>query len=311
MKQLKKFIDHFRPSRHIMIKSWFATTLIVVASLLFISLGSQVFLRNYFLSHALARAENNTASTAQAFENALYSITTRFVDICGTTEFKNRFSRIRRCKNEDYTKLNSDLQDTLHDLYVSSSLIRSALITSKTGMVYHRFSESLFTDTDYTLGNPAKSICGITILPAQTSPFLDQQTVIPIAIPLTYMENTTIVIVADSVESSDAILFLLLDAGMVRDFLHTYSDRSSEGSYYLLDSGNLIADASRTNTKLPDSDVFRPLPNRKDALTIEQKEAYLILNRIGNRSLCLANLISTDQLLSSLHTISIICILLF
>ena len=87
MKQLKKFIDHFRPSRHIMIKSWFATTLIVVASLLFISLGSQVFLRNYFLSHALARAENNTASTAQAFENALYSITTRFVDIYGTTEF--------------------------------------------------------------------------------------------------------------------------------------------------------------------------------------------------------------------------------
>ena len=81
-------------------------------------------------------------------------------------------------------------------------------------------------------------------------------------------------IVADSVESSDAILFLLLDAGMVRDFLHTYSNRSLEGSYYLLDSGNLIADASRTNTKLPDSDVFRPLPNRKDALTIEQKDAY-------------------------------------
>ena len=303
MKQLKKFIDHFRPSRHIMIKSWFTTTFIVVASLLFISLGSQIFLRNYFLSHALTRAENNTASTAQAFEGALSSITTRFVDICGTTEFKNKFSRIRRCKNEDYTKLNSDLQDTLHDLYVSYSFIRSALITSKTGMVYHRFSEKLFTTTDYTLGNQAESICGITILPAQTSPFLDQQTVIPIAIPLTYMENTTIVIVADSVESSDAILFLLLDAEMVRDFLHTYSNRSLEGSYYLLDSGNLIADASRTNTKLPDSDVFRPLPNRKDALTIEQKDAYLILNRIGNRSLCLANLISMDQLLSSLHTI--------
>lgn len=303
MKQLKKFIDHFRPSRHIMIKSWFATTFIVVASLLFISLGAQVFLRNYFLSHALTRAENNTASTAQAFEDALSSITTRFVDICGTTEFKNKFSRIRRCKNEDYTKLNSDLQDTLHDLYVSYSFIRSALITSKTGMVYHRFSEKLFTTTDYTLGNQAESICGITILPAQMSPFLDQQTVIPIAIPLTYMENTTIVIVANSVESSDAILFLLLDAGMVRDFLHTYSNRSLEGSYYLLDSGNLIADASRTNTKLPDSDVFRSLPNRKDALTIEQKDAYLILNRIGNRSLCLANLISMDQLLSSFHTI--------
>ena len=286
-----------------MIKSWFATTFIVVASLLFISLGSQIFLRNYFLSHALTRAENNTASTAQAFEGALSSITTRFVDICGTTEFKNKFSRIRRCKNEDYTKLNSDLQDTLHDLYVSYSFIRSALITSKTGMVYHRFSEKLFTTTDYTLGNQAESICGITILPAQTSPFLDQQTVIPIAIPLTYMENTTIVIVADSVESSDAILFLLLDAEMVRDFLHTYSNRSLEGSYYLLDSGNLIADASRTNTKLPDSDVFRPLPNRKDALTIKQKDAYLILNRIGNRSLCLANLISMDQLLASLHTI--------
>ena len=303
MKQLKKFIDHFRPSHHIMIKSWFATTFIVVASLLFISLGAQVFLRNYFLSHALTRAENNTASTAQAFEDALSSITTRFVDICGTTEFSNKFSRIRRCKNDDYIKLNSDLQDTLHDLCVSSSLIRSALITSKTGMVYHNFSESLLSATDYTLGNPAESISGITVLAAQTSPFLDQQTVIPIAIPLTYMENTTIVIVADSVDASDAILFILLDAGMVRDFLHTYSERSSEGAYYLTDSGNLIVNASRKNSDSSDSDALHPLPVRKNSLTIEQDDAYLILKRIGNRSLCLANLISVDQLLSSLRTI--------
>ena len=303
MKQLKKFIDHFRPSHHIMIKSWFATTFIVVASLLFISLGAQVFLKNYFLSHALTRAENNTANTAQAFENALSFITTRFVDICGTTEFSNKFSRIRRCKNDDYIKLNSDLQDTLHDLCVSSSLIRSALITSKTGMVYHNFSESLLSATDYTLGNPAESISGITVLAAQTSPFLDQQTVIPIAIPLTYMENTTIVIVADSVDASDAILFILLDAGMVRDFLHTYSERSSEGAYYLTDSGNLIVNASRKNSDSSDSDALHPLPVRKNSLTIEQDDAYLILNRIGNRSLCLANLISVDQLLSSLRTI--------
>lgn len=303
MKQFKKFIDHFRPSRHIMIKSWFATTLIVVTSLLFISFGSQFFLKNYFLSHALTRAENNTANTAQAFENALSFITTRFVDICGTTEFSNKFSRIRRCKNDDYIKLNSDLQDTLHDLCVSSSLIRSALITSKTGMVYHNFSESLLSATDYTLGNPAESISGITVLAAQTSPFLDQQTVIPIAIPLTYMENTTIVIVADSVDASDAILFILLDAGMVRDFLHTYSEQSSEGAYYLTDSGNLIVNASRKNSDSSDSDALHPLPVRKNSLTIEQDDAYLILNRIGNRSLCLANLISMDQLLSSLHTI--------
>lgn len=286
-----------------MIKSWFATTLIVVTSLLFISFGSQFFLKNYFLSHALTRAENNTVSTAQAFESALSSITTRFVDICGTTEFSNKFSRIRRCKNDDYIKLNSDLQDTLHDLCVSSSLIRSALITSKTGMVYHNFSESLLSTTDYTLGNPAESISGITVLAAQTSPFLDQQTVIPIAIPLTYMENTTIVIVADSVDASDAILFILLDAGMVRDFLHTYSERSSEGAYYLTDSGNLIVNASRKNSDSSDSDALHPLPVRKNSLTIEQDDAYLILKRIGNRSLCLANLILVDQLLSSLRTI--------
>lgn len=98
---------------------------------------------------------------------------------------------------------------------------------------------------------------------------------------------------------------------MVRDFLHTYSNRSLEGSYYLLDSGNLIADASRTNTKLPDSDVFRPLPNRKDALTIKQKDAYLILNRIGNRSLCLANLFQWISCCHHFTLFSLICILLF
>ena len=131
MKQLKKFIDHFRPSHHIMIKSWFATTFIVVASLLFISLGAQVFLKNYFLSHALTRAENNTVSTAQAFESALSSITTRFVDICGTTEFSNKFSRIRRCKNDDYIKLNSDLQDTLHKLPSDSPAVHTETVHVK------------------------------------------------------------------------------------------------------------------------------------------------------------------------------------
>lgn len=99
MKQLKKFIDHFRPSRHIMIKSWFAHYIYCCGQACFSSaLGSQIFLRNYFLSHALTRAENNTASTAQAFEGALSSITTRFVDICGTTEFKNKFSRYAAAK---------------------------------------------------------------------------------------------------------------------------------------------------------------------------------------------------------------------
>ena len=303
MKHLRQFFDHLRPSRHIMIKSWFATTLIALASLLFISLGAQFFLRNYFLSHALSRAEGNTASTAQAFENTLSSITTRFVDICGTSEFKNKFSRIRRCGSDDYTKLNSDLQDTLHDLCVSNSLIRSALITSKKGMVYHRFSDNLFSDTDYTLENPAGSITGITVLPVQKSPFLDQQDIIPIAIPLTYMENTTFVIVADNASNSDAILFLLLDAGLVQDFLHTYSNKSLEGAYYLLDSDTVVLNASRTDpTSFPEN-ALRPLPNRKNSLTIAQKDTYLILNRIGNRPLCLANLIPTNQLLVSLHTI--------
>ena len=295
--------DRFRPSRHIMIKSWLATSLIALASLLFISIGSQVFFRNYFLSHALSRAEGNTQNTAQAFESTLSSITTRFVDICGTTEFKNRFTRIRRGTTEDYTKLNSTLQDTLHDLCVSNSLIRSALITSKAGMTYHRFIDTPLSDIDYTLGNSTDLIQGITILPMQKSPFLDQQTVIPIAFPLTYMPNTSYVIVADNVEASDAILFLLLDAGMVRDFLHTYSDKNSEGTYYLLDASGLILNASRNRTDSISEENLRSLPNRRDTLTIEQKNSYLILNRVGNRSICLANLISTDQLLSSLRSI--------
>ena len=309
MNHVKSFWDHFRPSRHIMIKSWLATSLIALASLLFISVGAQVFLRNYFLSHALARAENNTANTAEAFDDALSSITTRFVDICGTIEFKNLFSRIRRTGSEDYAKLNSALQDTLHDLYVSNSLIRSTLIISKKDLVYYRFSDNLFEDVDYTLGNPEDLISGITILPVRNSPFLDQQPVIPVAFPLTYMANTSIVIVADDVASSDAILYLLLDAGLVRDFLHTYSDKSSEGAYYLLSPDNLILNASGTDDEVDSTlsndakETLRALPNRRDTLTIEQSDSYLILNRIGKRTICLANLISTEQLLASLRAI--------
>lgn len=300
---MKDFLKHFHPSRRIIIKSWLASSLIALASLLFISLGAQIFLKNYFLSHALTRAQNNTAGTAEAFEDTLTSITNRFVDICGTTEFKNLFSRIRRIGSDDYAKLNNDLQDTLHDLYVSNPLIRSALITSKTGMVYHRFSDSIVSEPDLTLSNPVESIRGVTVLPAQKSPFSDQQDVIPVAFLLAYMPNTSFVIVADDVQTCDAILFLLLDAGLVRDFLHTYSDKSSEGAYYLIHSDGLILNASRSTSFFPSEEELRMLPNRKDSLTIEQKNAYLILNRIGSRNLCLANYISTDQLLSSLHTI--------
>ena len=297
---MKNLFDQFRPSRHIMIKSWLASSLIAVASLFFISIGAQFFLRNYFLSNALSQAEYNTQNTSEAFEATLTSTITRFVDICGTTEFKNLFSRIRRCTDVDYTKLNSDLQDTLHDLQVSNSMVRAALITSKTGMVYHHFSDSLFHTPDYTLDCSEDSINGITVLPIQKSPFLDQQNVIPVAFPLTYMPYTNYVIVADNAASSDAILFLLFDAGMVRDFLHTYSDSHLEGIYCLIDSQNLILS---TNSSISFEEDLRMIPNRKDILTVKQGNSYLILSRIGSRNLCLANLISSDKLLSSLHAI--------
>ncbi len=297
---MKNLFDQFRPSRHIMIKSWLASSLIAVASLLFISIGAQFFLRSYFLSNALSMAEYNTQNTSEAFEDTLTSTINRFVDICGTTEFKNLFSRIRRCTDVDYTKLNSDLQDTLHDLQVSNSMVRATLITSKTGMVYHHFSESLFDTPSYTLGSSADSINGITVLPMQKSPFLDKQNVIPVAFPLTHMSSTNYVIIADNAASSDAILFLLLDAEMVRDFLHTYSDSSLEGIYCLIDSQNLILS---TDSSVSFEEDLRMIPNRKDILTVEKGHSYLILSRVGNRNLCLANLISSDKLLSSLHTI--------
>ncbi len=297
---MKNLLDQFRPSRHIMLKSWLASSLIAVVSLFFISVGSQFFLRNYFLSSSLSLAESNTQSTAEALEDTLTSITNRFVDICGTTEFKNLFSRICRCTTVDYTKLNSDLQDTIHNLQVSNSLIRTVLITSKTGMVYHHFSNSLYATPEYSLESSDDSINGITVLPMQKSPFLDRQDVIPIAFPLTSLSYTHYVVIADDTASSDAIVFLLLDASMVRDFLHTYSDSNLEGTYSLITSQNLVVS---TDSSVSFEEDLHALPNRKDTLTIKKGDSYLILSRIGNRNLCLANLISSDRLLASLNEI--------
>lgn len=288
-------------------KIWFSTAAVALASLLFIGILAQIFLRSYFLNNSLSRAESGHAYTVNAFEDTLSHIVDRFVEVCGTTDFRDLLTELCSSNSSNYAQINNSLQDTLHELAVSSPLIESAILTSKNGMIYRPSSQGLKSNSySYTLNYSEEEICRITLLPRMKSPIKNQKDVVPLAFPLSLEKKGNFVAVLDDTSKSDAILFLLLDAGRLSDFLSAYSDDDTEGTLYLISgNGDMINPASpetgqtKTESALQ-AQLIKFIAEGKSSGTIRYSDFYMIYSQISGRNLYLINIIPEQLLTKSI-----------
>ncbi len=230
-----------RPSSHIMMKIWLSTAAVVLAFIILIMIGAQFFFNSYYLDTALERTSKNVLSTAETVSESIDSIIRRFVSVCSVVSFKELMLRIRDADKADYTQLNNDLQDKLYELSTCSSLVSSVIITSKQGLYYHLLAQQLSGSvSSFTLGYDPAEINGITFLPVGDSPVKGQSQVIPMAIPLAFLSGNSLLMVAPTAASSNAILYLFLDAGALNKVLAQYREGKSDTEYLLNSAGSVL-----------------------------------------------------------------------
>ena len=291
---------------------WLSTASIALASLLLIGIVAQLFFSRFILRSALIRAQNNHFYTANALDDTISHLTTRFVEICGTENFRDILISLRSADESHYTQFNNELQETLHNLSVSSPLLDSAVITTRNGSLYHPFSHTPKKDTySYTLGYSEEEIWGITLLPRISSPLKYKNDVIPLAFPLKYESLGSYTAVCSNVADSDAILFLLFNADAFNDYLRAYSNSDTRGSLYVMTgAGTLINPATSamhsTEDALDQSVIKQITATATDTLSngrIHKDNRYIFYQQLNSGNFYLINSVSVHHLTSSMDTI--------
>lgn len=306
---MRRLLQFFNPKTHITKKVWLSTAAFALASLLFIGALAHLVLSSYFLNSSLTRAVNAHAYTANALEDKLSHIIERFVEVCGTTDFRDMLPKISSATKDNFTQLNNSLQDTLHELTVSDSLIESAVITNRNGLIFRSSSQGIKAHTySYSLNYPEEEICSIDMLPQMDSPVKGQKDVIPLAFPLSLETQGNFTAVSSSASESDVILFLLLDASGINSFLKAYSDDDTQGKLYLMSAGGeLITPIS--SREADDKTLFAPeltnaMEQRISSGTIRSSDFYILYEEIDERGIYLVNVVSKDKLMTAMHTIT-------
>lgn len=307
----KHSFRHLNPRTHIMKKIWLSTATISLSSLLLIGIIAQLFFSRFILRSAITRAQNNHFYTANALDDTISHLTNRFVEICGTKDFRDILIFLKDADSSHYTQFNNALQETLHNLSVSSPLLDSAVITTRNGSLYHPFSHST-KDTvyNYTLGYPENEIFGITLLPRISSPLKYNNEVIPLAFPLKYEARGNYTAVCRDVADSDAILFLLFNADAFNDYLSAYSNSDTQGTLYVMtDTGTLInpaTSAMRVAKDEIDNTVVTEITNLTDTKTsgqIHKHDRYIFYQKLSSGNFYLINSVSVQHLTHSMVTI--------
>ncbi|MEG0370641.1 MAG: hypothetical protein RR593_11610, partial [Hungatella sp.] len=156
--------------------------------------------------------------------------------------------------SHSYTKNQALIQEPMASLTIASPLLDSIALIGKNGEYY-----SLFTNTLKRGSNPASvfdwdlaSVHGITWLPLQKSPYIKNNDIIPVIIPITPLTTSRYLNIADSPADADLLILLMLDSKNVSQRLSLSLSSYAERTLY-------IANSKGCNLSLPGDAVYYPL----------------------------------------------------
>jgi len=243
------------------VKIWMNLVLPVLLILLLVGIVINIFYSWYILSNSIYRAGEETEYVATSMSDSYTDLITYFVRKTTSADFKEGFKQIIEAEPNKYTEINNSLQNIFTEYaqinkLLASSLLVTAPASGQPGMIFHSYQFRLKEEiTTYDLGYSLEEVSGLTVLPYSESPFINQSDVIPVIIPLKYVSSTSMVLIAEEVEEAHGILYLLLSAEDVQNYLKLYCNDDSQGMLYLTDRAgrNMSMSLSDQEENLPEN----------------------------------------------------------
>ena len=279
-------------------KIWLYIMLTVIAILLVVGIALEIFFRHYVANETLRNATRDTTYAADAFSEEYENILKRFVSHTASADSYQLMCDVSVPHTKEYMNLNTSLQSQLSLYTDSSSLIHTAMFSDTKGQLFYSYKSRLrddtFSPTDTYALSGAPSIC---IHPATQSPFRGQSDMVVITYLLTVNPSERMVLLADSYENCDAVLYFFLNAQHIQDYLALYYNGStSDVLLYLTDgSGTPISLSSADDNYAIATDTaiqrgIRYLSGTGNKL-LHTGDRYILLVPIANSDLYLANIL--------------------
>lgn len=284
------------------LRIWLYTVIPTLTVLFFIGFSLNSYFNKYTLANSLNAAKNESAYVALSFSDTYKDIIKRLVLKTASTDFRTDLVKILNCKEEDYTRLNNDLQSLFTDYTQMNDLIESVMIArtdknDRGDMFFNSYYFHIMSDIrDADLGFDLSKSKGITILPATSKPFRRQSDVVPIVISLKYDKAERMVLLSDSPKDTDAILYLFLSTTEIKKYLELYCKDAYQGTLYFVNSQGQNMSLSANMSGYPlvtDSTLTSYLENSilHNKEEIYRNENHIYINQIDNLDLYLVNII--------------------
>ena len=296
---MKRLINYMlRLVGRVTLKIWLSAAAVGLAAILFVFIMSQLYFNIYFIESALDRNMKTTISAAEAMDASMDNVVNRMISIVSTSDFRFMMQRVRSDDVIQDKLLNNDLQEHLGDLSTCHPLVNSAMLVSTGGRTYYPVNRSLgTTEPGFTLGYDSSVIRDMTILPVQKSPFRSEGSVMPLAVPFTFIRGDLLLYIADSTEKADAILYLFLDANALNTTLKLYN--SSNIPLLMNEAGQVLNyPAGSQEWQLAQqcglAEIMPELIRTNAA--IQQDDWYVLPQQVGQYDLYLVHMLEYSKL---------------
>lgn len=307
-------------------KIWLDTALPILLIFVCAMLALNMYFNAFLADKAVAQGNGDTTSAATKFSDTYEDMMQRLVSHIALQSFREKCVDIINSDGDDYTVVNNDVQGDLNDFMRTSGLVQGAVLTrtdnkGNSPMVFSSYVFRLNIARDeYTLGYDLSTVEGITILPADKSPFQSRGAVIPMVIPLR-INGYQYMLISEDLEKSDLLLYILLDADSVADYLELCCDDSSEGDLFLVDSNGVNLSMSAEDPryeKATDEDLTEKLRSaiEEGSTYFQYHDLYVFVSEVKYSGMYVVNVVDrstfldgTDSLVDLMQILAVTCIL--
>lgn len=232
-------------------KIWLCMLGIALTLSLFIGLFSSWYFAKLYQEDTYIQTADSLQIGSQSLEDAYDNLLTNVIDFASAANFTQIVTDVHNGDLGGYTRNKALIQEPMSYLTVSNPLLESICIIGKNGEYYSLFTNTLKKESSPSsvFGWDLSSVSGITWLPMQKSPFIKNNDIIPVIIPLSPLSTSRYLDIAKTPKDADVLIVLMLSSKNVSQRLALSLSSYMERILYL-------ADSKGCNLSLPEAAAY-------------------------------------------------------
>ncbi len=237
MKKAADFIANLKISS----KIWLCMIIIALCLSAFIGMFSSWYFLRLYKEDTYNQTADSLQIGSQSLSDAYGVMLSNVIDFASTSHFSRLVTDVHNNNRKNEVKNKAALQESMSYLSVSTPLLDSFAVIGKNGEYY-----SLYSNTFKKGDSPSdafnwdlSSIAGITWLPVRQNPYMKNNAVVPVIIPIAQLTGTRYLNISSNPKETDVYLILLLDFKNLTGRLALSSSSYSDRTLYVAGPGGM------------------------------------------------------------------------